>query len=226
MALYKGTTKIKSIYKGTTKITKVYKGATLVFSSARLPSAFQEVEYIGSKIERKQYIDTGISLSENVGCFLEVQFNSYTNQQALGVLEAGVGRFAPYFMDSDNLIKTAINLQNQMIILTQTNVLDRHTFEYNTNNKDIKFDGVSKGTVGSIGSTTNMIYLFRRNYSANPLGADMKLYSCKLYNNGALVRDFVPCYRRADNEIGLYDLVNGVFYTNAGTGSFTIGGNV
>ena len=48
-----------------------------------------------------------------------------------------------------------------------------------------------------------------------------KLYYFKIYENWTLVRDFVPCYRKSDSVIWLYDLVNSVFYTNAGTWTFT-----
>ena len=44
--------------------------------------------------------------------------------------------------------------------------------------------------------------------------------------DGTPIRNFVPCYRKSDNVIGLYDTVEGVFYTNAGTGSFTKGVDV
>ncbi|MBR3423660.1 MAG: hypothetical protein IKG80_04140 [Clostridia bacterium] len=40
------------------------------------------------------------------------------------------------------------------------------------------------------------------------------------------VHYYVPCYRKSDNEIGLYDLVTDDFLTNAGTGTFRKGGNV
>lgn len=193
-------------------------------SLSRLPTEFQEVEYIESS--GTQYIDTDLGLTENTGCYIDVQFSTSGNQQALGSLEPGVGRFAPCFMDSDGYIKCAINLSNAMEIYTQIDVLNRHNYEYNVSNRDIKIDGVSKGTVGSIGSTNNSIYLFRRNYSSSPLASNIKLYSCKLYDNGTLVRNFIPCYRKADNETGLYDLVNDVFYTNAGTGTFTKGNDV
>lgn len=49
-----------------------------------------------------------------------------------------------------------------------------------------------------------------------------KLYSCQIYDNGTLIRDFVPC-KNANNVYGLYDLVNKGFYSNAGSGSFTGG---
>ena len=50
--------------------------------------------------------------------------------------------------------------------------------------------------------------------------AKLKIYSCRIYDDGTLVRDFVPCIN-ASGEIGLFDLVNRQFYGNAGTGTFT-----
>lgn len=40
-----------------------------------------------------------------------------------------------------------------------------------------------------------------------------KMYSFKVYDNGTLVRDLVPCIRDNDNTVGAYDIVNDVFYT-------------
>lgn len=37
---------------------------------------------------------------------------------------------------------------------------------------------------------------------------------------------FIPCYRKSDNEIGLYDLIGKKFYTNQGTGTFLKGNDV
>lgn len=48
-------------------------------------------------------------------------------------------------------------------------------------------------------------------------------YSFKIWNGDTLLRDFIPCVRTSDGAIGMYDTVNGVFYTNAGTGTFTAG---
>lgn len=49
-----------------------------------------------------------------------------------------------------------------------------------------------------------------------------KLYYFKIWNGETLVRDMIPCYRKADNVAWLYDLVEWVFYTNQGTGEFII----
>ena len=53
-----------------------------------------------------------------------------------------------------------------------------------------------------------------------------KLYFLKLYEDEVLIASFVPCYRIADNVIGLYDTIAGTFYDNDGTGTFTKGNNV
>ncbi|MBQ3933453.1 MAG: hypothetical protein II653_06835, partial [Lachnospiraceae bacterium] len=43
-----------------------------------------------------------------------------------------------------------------------------------------------------------------------------------LLDNGVLVCNFIPC-KNASNVIGMFDLVSGQFFTNAGTGNFIAG---
>ena len=52
-----------------------------------------------------------------------------------------------------------------------------------------------------------------------------KIYACLIYDNDTLIRDYAPC-TNASGTVGLYDMANGVFYTNAGTGVFTAGAEV
>ena len=49
-----------------------------------------------------------------------------------------------------------------------------------------------------------------------------RVYSCQIYDNGTLIRDYVPCISPG-GKAGLYDIVNGVFYGNARTGAFVPG---
>ena len=49
--------------------------------------------------------------------------------------------------------------------------------------------------------------------------------ACKIYDNGVLVRDLIPC-KDADGNIGMYDTVSAVFYGNAGTGELVAGSEV
>ena len=51
-----------------------------------------------------------------------------------------------------------------------------------------------------------------------------KLYYLQIYDNGVLVRDFIPV---RDGQIGgLYDRVSGQFFGNDGTGDFILGGDI
>ena len=77
-------------------------------------------------------------------------------------------------------------------------------------------------------ATTNVsnfqypMFLFARNNDGTAGSfSSFKLYSCKIYKSWTLVRNFVPCYRKSDSVIWLYDLVNKQFYTNAGSWTFT-----
>jgi hypothetical protein len=51
--------------------------------------------------------------------------------------------------------------------------------------------------------------------------AAMRLYGCKMYDGGHLVRDFIPC-KNAEGVVGLYDKQTNKFYTTP-TGAFTAG---
>lgn len=51
--------------------------------------------------------------------------------------------------------------------------------------------------------------------------AKCRLYEMQIYDNGTLVRDFVPVYHNIRMEYGLYDKLNDMFYPNAGSGTLT-----
>ena len=53
-----------------------------------------------------------------------------------------------------------------------------------------------------------------------------KLFSFKLYDDGILVRDLVPCKRNEDNKVGVYDLVNNTFYYSQNNYQFNAGDEV
>ena len=65
------------------------------------------------------------------------------------------------------------------------------------------------------------MFLFSNNNVGTAAGfGSFKLYVCQIYDNGTLVRDFLPCIN-PNGAVGLYDLVGRQFYGNAGTGAFT-----
>lgn len=77
--------------------------------------------------------------------------------------------------------------------------------------------------------TNHPIYLFGLNVNnGNPSSylSSIRLYSCKIWSQGKLVRDFIPVSLTNGTTVCLYNAVRGDFYNNAGTGSFTAGPDV
>lgn len=103
-------------------------------------------------------------------------------------------------------------------------VLDtsRHKLDFNKNNvyldETLQYTFTYSNFVGY-----GNIYIGTINTSTISSGFNGEIYSCRIYNNDVLIRDFVPAMRKSDNVVGLYDRVSGTFFTNAGTGSFIAG---
>ena len=85
---------------------------------------------------------------------------------------------------------------------------------------------VSATATASTFSVPYNLYLGTNNTDGQAEGApwswDGRIYYCKIYDNGTLLRAFIPC--KNENDVyGFYDKVNRSFYANIGTGSFTGG---
>ena len=185
------------------------------FDPTAISAEYNQVEYIESTGE--QYIDSLFTANENTK--IKVQFS--TTESACGLLgfqENSIGLTL-------NFSSASINTRwGTFSYLSYDDCLDgnKHTIEFS---KDGFYDnGVLKFTPTANNFTTGNILIGKIAGAAT--SGQKKIYSCKVYNNGTLARDFVPCYRKADGVIGLYDLVGNTFYTNEGTGTFTKGQNV
>lgn len=83
----------------------------------------------------------------------------------------------------------------------------------------------SVGTISSTFTSTLNMYLFGINNNGLSNPAYMKLYYCKIYDNGVLVRDYIPCIDENLTPF-MFDKVNNAVYLNAGTGQFKVGPNI
>lgn len=69
---------------------------------------------------------------------------------------------------------------------------------------------------------TYPLYLFAANYNGSMYqGTAGRIKYLRAYKGDELVRDFVAAKREVDGVYGLFDKVEGKFYTNAGTGTIT-----
>ena len=194
--------------------------------NGRLPKKYQKVEYIESR--GTQYIDTGFKPNYNTKVDIDFKTKSLelennasifgSRENALnkhyGCTKGGYNQFyTGYFNES---INTYISLNEN----TRYHIIKDKNKTY--------LDGalVDTRTYASFQTDYNM-YIFAMNQANGDwFRSNIKVYSCKIYDNDVLVRDFVPCYRKSDNEVGLYDLITKQFYTNQGTGQFTPGSDV
>ena len=192
-----------------------------------LPSGYTRLEYIEST--GTQYIDTGYHLNSN-NEKIEMKFRyteSFSGKTLIGTQDSAYSTATRY----------SINIyQNTLYVGASHNVANLGI----TVGTDYECTIIANGSNGSIvenrGAATSFairgdldhadnILIFCGDIAGTPnlnQAAAARLYYCKIYDNGMLVRDFIPC-KNASGVAGLWDDVNSQFYQNAGTGSFIAG---
>lgn len=195
---------------------------------SRLPKEYQEVEWIQST-GRKQFIllpygfeetDT-VTITASIGTEYQTDrfiiapttWNNNNNRFAM----VGVYTFRYCVGYGDRATGTT-----RLEPITQ-NDGDMHTWTFANKFFEITDLGlsidVSTVTFGGVTSNLKLFYGYRDNING-------KLSYYKHVKLNGEVYEFIPCYRKADAEIGLYDIANSVFYTNDGTGTFSKGADV
>ena len=178
-----------------------------------LPSGYKQLEYIESS--GTQFIDTDIKAKNNTKVIAECNITYGTNWvMILGSYDTGA--YFSWWANATN-IYAYYGSQNK----SGNGATGKQTIIANGS----KWSDSANSFVFSDASFTapSTMYLFSvHNGGSSYANASMKLYACQIYDNGTLVRNFIPC-RTPNREIGLWDDVNGVFYGNAGTGTFTAG---
>lgn len=194
----------------------------------RIPSDYQEVEYIES--HGTEYIDTGYKITnDNFKAIVDVQYTSYSSEgYILGVLNNSIpSRFNIGVYNSNYYSECGDNASGQSNgVATNsrvTQILEKvgNTVTYTVNNNSVTITNT-----GTIQSGYNLAIFARNRYGTFDYPSHAKLYSIELYSNGELVKHYVPCYRKLGNVVGMYDTVSNTFYANSGTGTFNKGNNV
>ena len=199
----------------------------ILTDNVRLPAEYEEVEYLQSS--GTQYIDTGIKPNSNTTYNLSGIFTQLAGTARMGSRNAQ--QVNECVINSVNGNQLRISYGNQQILTNKTgNVMNVLLDGYNKTAiftyEDSSTQVVSLNT--QTFSTDYNCYIFAYNNGTNNIvmATDMIVYSCKIYDNNVLVRKFIPCYRKSDNVAGMYDMQNNQFYTNAGTGTFSVGNDI
>lgn len=196
---------------------------------SKLPSGYTQVDYIES--DGNQYINTGVNADSNLSVKMNFSSNYHIQQRHMGAIKNDNGVYTRHHITINgssavNYLISYSGQTNSAQNLLSTIDDNKHYLNLDIYNKKVSVDEETPIDLTLQPFDTELNYwLFARNSnnSTNMSFAIMQIYDCKMYYSDVLVRDFIPCYRNSDNEVGLYDLVNNVFYTNQGTGSFTYG---
>jgi len=188
----------------------------------RLPSEYQEVEYIeNTGTTQVQYIDTWVTATANISMELVMTPNtSYTNWEyaIMGTDWTSQWIFLMFYNNVWRYHQWGSYWDISWISDAKTTVAMSSTW-FSVNWTSTSF------SVWSDYTRWGTILLFTtRSVSTNPSRykvSKFKTYELKIWDSWTLVRDLVPCYRKSDSVIWMYDIVNSVFYTNQWTGTFT-----
>lgn len=190
-----------------------------------LPEGYTPVEYIEST--GAQYIDTGFKMNQDTRVVMKVKAtsisaNAWAFEGRTSSSSASKGVF--FYYSSNKLWNVDYNGSSGRKSISGVAATDMLDIDYNKNVCTI--NGVSvTHTAATFQSSYNLTLL-----AANTAGTvagylSAMLYSCQIYDNGTLVRDFVPA-KNADGAAGLYDKANDVFYPSASSTAFVAGGGL
>jgi len=184
------------------------------------------VDYLESTGE--QYIDTAVNASSGLCCDMDVSFTDKGYASASVVFGGRtelLKRFGWGLADGANALwdlavvnDTYSNPNISPDLNTKYNVY----FYSDNSGARLDVDGIALISTTSVVSQTINAWLFGWNYNGtNQWPFKGKIYYAKLYNNGTLVRDFLPAID--SNGVGfMLDKVTHTIYDNAGTGSFVV----
>lgn len=190
-----------------------------------LPSGYTPLEYIEST--GTQYIDTGFKPNQDTRLVLDFHNSGDYSGMTTGLCPlfgvrnaSSSGVFAMWIGTTSYPHYGNVAYNKNGSFTTDLNA--RLIYELNKNVASI---GDTSITCTSATFTTNynLCLLTVNNYGTiESRRVSGKTYSCQIYDNGILVRDYIPV-QRLDGMVGLLDQVNNVFYPDAAGGNFILG---
>lgn len=198
------------------------------YDDVTLPSEYQRVEYIEST--GSQYIDLPFGFDPTDEICSVLQLPTSTNSENWLVTETiwntDNNRFSFGGIQGSSFGVGYGNVPTNGTIMHYPYANDGqfHKHTYKDYLFAIKELGTYLGGVNRIpfGSTTSNLRLFY-GYNSNTAGKIRYYIHTKADGTGVAL---YACYRKSDSIIGMYDVVNNIFYTNTGSGTFEKGADI
>ena len=223
-------------------VTKVMSSTSLLWqliNSGRIPSEYQEVEFLLADANVGAYIDLGFNFDKGATIDISLQTSgTATATYPFGAAEnSGKLRCClscPYSATttaymygsngSDYTASVNSNITASIKVDLHIIIKKGHLQLINLTNNSAPSAVTSQAEY----TMTSNLYLFAQNYNGSPrFGHIRKIYYfkyCDINNN--VICELIPCYRKSDNTPGMYDTIRKIFLTNVGSGSFVCGADV
>ena len=195
------------------------------FNGVSVANAFDEnpiyrlyspIEYLTFSGSSTQLIDTGYKPNNNTT--VEVKANTTgTGKWIYGGRESTSKNIYGLYINSGTSLWFQYNNGGGSAAVPNIVNEDR---VIKTDKNILYIDGAVKQTkdVATFQSTVNMyIGTINTNGSLDGRYFTGKIYYFKIWDNGTLVRSYIPCIRKSDNKVGFYEEVNGDFVGNGFT---------
>lgn len=217
------------------QLTSTGQPGTPAVTNVRLPAEYQEVEYLENTSEGA-YINTGAVPSLS-GTKFHIKYQMLSGSYLFGCgrnprLACAMRPYSIQFYIGSDGSPSVVNYTLAGIFSKVVAFSGYLTGSETGRYLDITVDGTTSrfippdGAISGSFSDSLPFYLFAWQYGDTLRTGRGRIWGFSMEVGGNLIRDMVPCYRKADNVPGFYDLVSGSFSTNAGTGSFVTGADV
>lgn len=186
-----------------------------------LPSAYQQVEYIGTT--GTQWLDTGVVPTVNTKSQIKMLAKAMSGSVFYGLFTGDDSTDYRFFMSNSRMYW---DMPGGRLMTSVDTATTGTVYELELGNRYIK--DLPTGTYPASNTRLNFeltATITLNNYSGTQFSKS-NWYYVKIFESDTLIRDFIPCYRKADQKPGMYDLVSGTFYINSGTGEFVVGSEV
>lgn len=189
-----------------------------------LPTNYTQLEYI--KGNGSCYINTGVSFTSSDYSNIRFVVDGIVGTASNGWPVQGAGNASSIHFGCGNNTRNIWYADGYSDI--NTNVAyteDRCTFDLDLVNrkfsvKEYSDDNylINSNITLTSPSHGNTLFLLAYCDNGSAMCNTWTVYRSQIYRSGILIRDFIPCINPS-NIIGMYDIVNNVFYSPQGTGS-------
>lgn len=192
-----------------------------------LPAEYQRVEYISKANNVGAYINTGYVPEMNTNVYVRASINGKRDQKFFGGFGSGASGSAGFALAQvGDTWRATIGVGWAAI---GTAVIDEPT-DFLVELRETQFTIWINNQVLLRGGNKELVYplyILAANYNNSVSGGfGGNVYRVTVRRGDTVLRDYIPCYRKSDDVIGMYEIMTGTFLSNAGGGSFGKGADV